>query len=110
MANEIRRVGRSFFVQTPNYRFFFEPHFLFPFFQFLPFGLRVFLAQHLPLGLEKRSPDYASAAARVRAIRLLTKAELTALFPEAQLYEERMLGMTKSFVVYRTPPLTAKST
>jgi ubiquinone/menaquinone biosynthesis C-methylase UbiE len=32
MANEVKRVGKRYFVQTPSKSFFLEPHFLFPFF------------------------------------------------------------------------------
>ena len=35
MANEIKRIGKYYFIQTPNQYFFLEPHFLLPFFQFL---------------------------------------------------------------------------
>ena len=40
MAEEVRRVGRGYFVQVPNRCFPLEPHFLFPGFQFLPGSLR----------------------------------------------------------------------
>ncbi|MEO8209849.1 MAG: class I SAM-dependent methyltransferase, partial [bacterium] len=36
LAKEIKRIGKHYFIQTPNYYFPLEPHFLFPFFQFLP--------------------------------------------------------------------------
>ena len=39
MAAEIRRVGRRYFVQTPNRHFPLEPHFLVPGFQLLPYPL-----------------------------------------------------------------------
>ena len=43
MAEEIYRVGNCYFVQTPNRYFPIEPHFLFPFFNFLPMKIKVFL-------------------------------------------------------------------
>ena len=43
MASEIRRVGKRYFVKTPNARFPIEPHFVFPGFQFLPASARAFL-------------------------------------------------------------------
>lgn len=103
MAKEITRVGKKYFVQTPNRYFPIEPHFLFPFFQFLPFALRVFLVRHFDLGWFAMGgvPDKASAEEIVRSIRLLTERELRQLFPDGTIYREKLLGLTKSFVVYR---------
>ncbi|WP_235114924.1 methyltransferase domain-containing protein [Cyclobacterium qasimii] len=36
MAKEAMRVGKNFYVQTPNKYFIIEPHYLLPYFQFLP--------------------------------------------------------------------------
>ena len=36
MATEVMRVGKKYFVQTPNLFFPIEPHFVFPLFQFMP--------------------------------------------------------------------------
>lgn len=104
MAHEIRRVGRCYFVQTPNYYFPIEPHFLFPGFQWLPPFLRIWLLQTFPLYERraggKRLLRYQDARDKAEEIRLLKRNELLALFPTASLYEEKLWGMTKSFIVH----------
>jgi hypothetical protein len=100
MSEEVRRVGRRYFVQTPNKYFPLEPHFLFPFFQFLPLKVRVWLLQNFRLGWFDKTPDLQKATEKVESIRLLSRQEFHSLFPNASLYEEKVFGMTKSFVVY----------
>jgi hypothetical protein len=98
MANEIRRVGRRFFVQTPNKRFPLEPHFLFPWFQYLPLATRAWLVNRFDVGWYRRIPDARAARAEVESIQLLTKERFSALFPGARVHEEKIAGLTKSFV------------
>jgi hypothetical protein len=100
MAAEIQRVGERYYVQTPSRFFPLEPHFLLPFFQFLPVRLRVFLVTHFNVGWRGRIPDKAEALLAIQEIRLLTKKELKCLFPGAKVYKEKFLGITKSFIVY----------
>jgi hypothetical protein len=100
MADEVKRVGRRYFLQTPNYYFPIEPHFLFPGFQWLPVHLRVFLITHFSLGWSRRISDVEQARKLVENTRLLRKRQLLQLFPGATLFEERLFGLVKSFVVY----------
>jgi hypothetical protein len=100
MADEIRRVGRRYFVQTPNRYFPIEPHFLFPCFQFLPERLQIFLLGHFRLGTYDIVRDREEARELVREIRLLTLREFRRLFPGAKIHRERLLGLTKSFIAY----------
>ena len=100
VAGEIRRIGRCYFVQTPNRYFPLEPHFLFPFFQFFPLKVRVWLLQNFDLGWYPKTPDEAKARSIVAGVRLLDRNQFSSLFPGAALYEEKFLGMTKSFVAY----------
>jgi len=100
MAGEIRRVGKRFFVQTPNRFFPIEPHFLFPFFQFLPLGIKVWLRAHFQLGWYPKVADRERAIRASKEIRLLTRKELMDLFPGATIFEEKFLGLIKSFIVY----------
>jgi hypothetical protein len=100
MAREIQRIGRRYFVQTPNLLFPIEPHFLFPFFQFLPLGARAWLLMHLNLSWGGRAPDREAALATARGVQLLSGAQFRGMFPGARLYRERVLGLTKSFVAY----------
>jgi hypothetical protein len=100
-AREVARVGVGYFVQTPNPRFPVEPHFMTPFVHFLPPRAQVRVARNFTLwGLVTR-PRRPAAEAFVRSIRLVTPREMRRLFPDGQLYRERMLGMTKSLVAIR---------
>ena len=100
MAREVMRVGRRYFVQTPNKRFPLEPHFLFPFFQYLPSWVRAQMVHRFDVGWYKRIPDYAAAKAEVDSIQLLTRRKFLDLFPGASLHVERLAGVPKSFVAY----------
>jgi methyltransferase family protein len=99
MASEIRRVGRRYFVQTPNKYFPIEPHFLFPFFQFLPLEIKVFLISHFDLGWSGKLPNRKRALRQANSIRLLSRTELEDLFPGAEIRAEKFLGLTKSFMI-----------
>ena len=100
MASEVRRVGRRYFVQTPNKYFPIEPHFLVPGFQFLPLSIRASLLARRDLGWYARARNYEHALQEVSAVRLLSEREFRELFPEGRLYKERFFGWTKSFVAY----------
>ena len=100
MASEVCRVGKRYFIQTPNKYFPLEPHFLFPFFQFLPLKTKVLLLRHFKLGWFEKTSDEVKAREIVESVRLLTKRKFIALFPEANIYEEKVFGLTKSFIAY----------
>jgi hypothetical protein len=100
MANEVRRVGKRYFVQTPNRYFPIEPHFLTPGFQFLPVPVRVWAITHFDVGWYPRFADRAAAQREVESISLLTENQFRTLFPGAGIYKEKILGLTKSFVAF----------
>jgi len=100
MAAEVHRISKRYFIQTPNRYFPIEPHFLFPFFQFFPRNVQIWIALRWTAGWYSRMGDGEAARREVEAIRLLTAQELSILFPESTLYREKLLGLTKSFVVY----------
>ena len=100
MAKEVCRVGKRYFVQTPNKYFPLESHFLFPLFQFLPLQIQMWLVRNFSLGWVAKTPDAIKARAIIESIRLLNKREFVALFPAATIYEEKIFGLTKSFVAY----------
>jgi hypothetical protein len=100
MADEVRRVGKRYFVQTPNRRFPIEPHFLFPYFQYLPVPARAWMLSSFNVGWYRRIPDKAAARREVESIQLLTRSRFAELFPDATIYEEKFLGLAKSFVAF----------
>lgn len=101
MAAEVRRVGDSYFLQTPNYWFPIEPHFLFPAWHYLPKGVRIAILRRRRVGWRGPCPDPAQARAMVEEIRLLSGKEMRILFPDATIRPEKYKGMTKSWMAYR---------
>jgi hypothetical protein len=100
MAREIRRVARAYWVQTPNYWFPLEPHFLFPAWQWMPVAVRAELLHRLPVGGGRPCPDRGLARQRVESIRLLSRRDLAALFPGATIRAEKFGGVVKSWIVH----------
>jgi len=100
VAQEVQRVGRAFFVQTPNRNFPLEPHFLFPFFQYLPVSSRVYLVTHFSLGWIDRMDNREEARRLVESVQLVDERRFRELFPSARIWHERVFGLVKSFVAY----------
>jgi hypothetical protein len=91
-AASVRRLGDSYWVQTP-YRYFpVEPHMVFPFAQFLPTAAQVSVCRHW------KPSDVAPDPQEIMSIDLLGITELQAYFPEATIVKERFAGLVKSLV------------
>ncbi len=98
MAAEVRRVAKSWFIQTPNRFFPLEPHFLFPCWQFLPVWLRARLLAARRWGWMPQVPDPVRSRAEVEQIRLLSYGEMRTLFPEGEIRRETLGPLTKSLI------------
>ena len=103
-ARETMRVGKRFWVQTPNRWFPLEQHLFMPLVHWLPLGWQRKLAPrlHLMHRVLRLRPDQRAFYIRhyLDDIRLLDSSGLRALFPGARLVRERFLGWTKSLVIY----------
>lgn len=73
-----------------------------PFFQMLPKPMRVWLVLHFQLGHWPRAANVDAAVRQVERARLLDKRMFQALFPDAVIYTERLLGLPKSFVAIKS--------
>jgi hypothetical protein len=75
---------------------------MFPGFQFLPTALQADISRRWPFGSEDlRGRSYAESIGDCLAVELVSAAEMKFLFPDAELYRERVLGVTKSLVAIR---------
>lgn len=101
MADEVKRIGKNYYVQTPNYYFPIEPHWLFPFFHWLPFKMRVFLTKNFSLGNYKKAGSEAKAIRMVNEVKLLTETQMKSLFQDGLVYREKFFGLIKSITMYR---------
>jgi SAM-dependent methyltransferase len=91
-AQEIRRLGKRYFVQTPNKWFPIESHSWLPFIGYLPRGWQLpILRISNRVWVKRTNPDW----------RLLTAADMRGLFPDAVIERERLFGMTKSIMAIK---------
>jgi hypothetical protein len=100
MAREIRRVGRRYFVQTPNRFFVLDWRTLVPFFHWLPAAAQAWCFQRFRVGIYPRLPEPITALHHATRVRDLTASELRELFPGATVVRERVFGLTKSFLIH----------
>jgi hypothetical protein len=99
-AAEQRRVGKSFYCQTPNKWFPVEPHLGTLFFHWWPRLLRFyFVTRYLTLWGLMNKPDREQVQRSLDNIHLLTRRDLERLFHDATIIEERFLFIPKSYVV-----------
>lgn len=99
-AREIARVGKKYYVQTPNKWFVIEPHLMAPFIHWLPLSWRYKLVKRFTLWGMIAKPSDAEVEDALATTHLIGTRELLRLFPGASLEREHFLGMTKSIAVW----------
>lgn len=99
MAQEIIRVGKKHFVQTPNYWFLIEPHFRFIGFHWLPIFVRIWLVKKRKMGSLPKAKNTEEAIKIIDSVQLLTHSELCEYFPNSTIWREKFFNLTKSLVV-----------
>ncbi len=88
-ASEIKRLGKSYFVQTPNKYFLIESHSWLPFLGHLPRFMQVGILKITnKFWVKKTHPDWL----------LLTYSDLKKLFPDAKISCEKWFFLNKSFI------------
>ena len=102
-ANEIRRVAKYYYVQTPNRWFFIEPHFISPLIHFLPRPVYRKLLPFFSLWYWIVRPTPQKVDQLFEEIRLLDETQMRELFPDARLIKEKFLFFTKSLIAVKAP-------
>lgn len=89
-AAEVQRVGKGWFVTTPNFWYPFDPHYHLPFIQLLPQGMQ----RGLVRGLGRTPYDY---------LHLFSARELHKLFPTSMVVGCRVTFYPETLIAYRAP-------
>ena len=94
-AQEVMRVGKSWFITTPNYWYPFESHYHLPFIQFMPEALQRgynrLLGSHIPRG-------------QTQDLALLSARRLRKLFPTSHIEKVRVTFWPETLVAYYLNP------
>jgi hypothetical protein len=95
------RVGKSWFITTPNFWYPFETHHHLPFFQFLPYAVQMqyncLLGTHVPKGT-------------VQELVLLSARQMQRLFPTSEIAKVRVTFWPETIVAYHLHPERARVT
>jgi hypothetical protein len=101
-AREVARVGRAYWVQTPNRWFPVEQHLLTPLVHWLPKRWQRWVVPRFTVWslVARAAPDRREyyLTHYLDEVRLLSAGEFTGLFPGARVIRERFCGWTKSLV------------
>jgi SAM-dependent methyltransferase len=104
-AEEVARVGRFYWVQTPNRGFPIELHLMLPFIHYLPKAWQATIAKRFTVWQLLVRPSAEERAFYIdhflNQLNLLDKDDLLALFPGATILSERVLGFVKSNIAIR---------
>jgi len=101
-AAEVRRVGKSFYVQAPYFWFPLEPHYRRLFFHWLPSPVQAWALMNFDLRGGRKAGSLHDAYERLNAHpRLPTFRDMACLFPDARIERERFALLTKSLTAIR---------
>lgn len=100
-ARETRRVGKRYYVQTPNFWFPVEPHYSAFFVHWFPEPVRARMLMTADRGFLGKAENVSRAVEKARSARLLDRRMFGYLFPDADLHDEKFLGLTKSLIAAR---------
>lgn len=98
-AKEIRRVGKCYFVQTPNYWFPVEPHFLTPFIHWLPRRIGKALLPITVHSIITGNRELTRIA--FDEVKLIKPYEMKMLFPDAEVVYEKVMGLPKAIIAIK---------
>jgi hypothetical protein len=100
MSSEVKRVGKRYFVQSPNRFFPVDWRTLVPFFHLLSPQVQAWCFRHFKVGVYSRVPDPEKAFHLATRVRDLSVTQMQVLFPGSKLFRERYCGFTKSIAAY----------
>jgi len=100
-AKEISRVGRHYYVQTPNKWFPVEPRFMAPFIHFLPKRLQKKIVKNFTIWGITCKPSKENCSNFVDEIQLLSYKNMEHLFTDSHVIQEKFLGFTKSLIAIK---------
>ena len=101
-AKESRRVAKNYYIQTPSFWFPIDPHYYkAPMIHWMPRPLRVKLLTTFSITHAGKVSSLDSAHHVLDSTRLLDERQFRFLFPDAEIFRERIAGLTKSLIAIR---------